>query len=149
MENKDLEIAKKRLKEKGLTLSIVKNGKVIFEASSYGISGFLEAMEKFGRELHGSSVADKVVGKAIALLCINAKVEAVYAIILSEKAKKILEKDTIYHEWDTLVEKILASNKAEICPFEKLADELTNSAEAYRKFKVLQSKLKRVADEDE
>lgn len=142
MENKDLEIAKKRLKEKGLTLSIVKGGKVIFETSSYGISGFLEAIEKFGRKIHGSSIADKVVGKAIALLCVNTRVKAVYAAILSEKAKETLQKHAIHHEWERLVEKILAPNKAEICPFEKLADELTNPAEAYTKFKVLQNKLK-------
>jgi hypothetical protein len=65
-----------------------------------------------------------------------------YAIILSEKAKEVLQKHAIRHEWETLVEKILAPNKTEVCPFEKLAGELTNPAEAYIKFKVLQNKLK-------
>jgi hypothetical protein len=142
MENNDLEIAKTRLKQKHLTLSIVKNGETLFETASYGISGFLEAVEKLGEKLHGSSVADKVVGKAIALLCVYAEVKAVYAIILSEKAKEVLQKHAIRHEWETLVEKILAPNKTEVCPFEKLAGELTNPAEAYIKFKVLQNKLK-------
>jgi len=141
MENMDLEIAKKRLKEKGLTLSIVKGGKVIFENSSHGVSGFLEAIEKFGRELNGSSVADKVVGKAIALLCVNAEVKAVYAAILSGKARETLREHAIRHEWETLVENILASKKVETCPFEKLADELSNPTEAYVKFKALQNKL--------
>ena len=45
---KDLETAKKRLNENSLTLSIVKNGEIIFETVSNGISGFLEAIEKFG-----------------------------------------------------------------------------------------------------
>ncbi|MGB9676515.1 MAG: DUF1893 domain-containing protein [Candidatus Bathyarchaeales archaeon] len=92
--------------------------------------------------MRGSSVANKVVGKAIALLCAEAKVRAVYAIVLSEKARSVLQKYAIQHELETLVEKILAPNKTEICPFEKLADELTNPAEAYIKFKVLQNKLK-------
>lgn len=142
MKNSDLEIAKKRLKQGNLTLSIVKNGKIIFENTAYGISGFLEAIEKFGETLNGSSVADKVVGKAIALLCVDAKVKAVYATILSEKAKDVLQKFAVQHEWERLVEKILAPNKIEICPFEKLADELESPAEAYTKFKDLQNKLK-------
>ena len=64
----NLEIAKKRLNEKSLTLSIVKNGEIIFETVSNGISGFLEAIGKFGDGLEGTSVADTVTGKAIALL---------------------------------------------------------------------------------
>lgn len=142
MENKDLEIAKRRLKEKDLTLSIVKNGEMIFETASSGISGFLEAIEKFREKVNGSAVADKVVGKAIALLCVDAKIKAVYAIILSKKAREVLQKYAIQHEWERFVEKILAQSKTEICPFEKLADELGSPTEAYAKFKALQTKLK-------
>jgi hypothetical protein len=134
----DLEIAKKRLNEKSLTLSIVKNGEIIFETVSNGISGFLEAIEKFGDGLEGTSVADRVTGKAIALLCVYAKVKAVYAIILSKGAKSVFEKHAVYHEWNELVENILDVNKTRICPFEKLATEISNPKDAYRKLKALQ-----------
>lgn len=139
----DLEIAKKRLNEKRLTLSIVKNGEIIFEAVSNGISGFLEALEKFGDGLEGTSVADRVTGKAIALLCVYAKVKAVYALILSKGAKSVFEKHAIHHEWNELVENILDVNKTRICPFEKLAKEISNPKNAYRKLKILQNSLKR------
>ena len=138
----DLEIAKKRLNEKRLTLSIVKNGEIIFETVSNGISGFLEAIEKFGDGLEGTSVADRVTGKAIALLCVYAKVKAVYAIILSKGAKSVFEKHAVYHEWEELVENILDINKAGICPFEKMATEISNPKDAYRKLKALQNSLK-------
>ena len=159
----DLEIAKKRLNEKRLTLSIVKNGEIIFENVSNGISGFLEAIEKFGDGLEGTSVADRVTGKAIekfgdglegtsvadrvtgkaiALLCVYAKVKAVYAIILSKGAKSVFEKHAVYHEWEELVENILDINKAGICPFEKMATEISNPKDAYRKLKALQNSLK-------
>jgi len=142
MNTQDLEIAKKRLNEKRLTLSIVKNGEIIFETVSNGISGFLEAIEKFGDGLEGASVADRVAGKAIALLCVYAKVEAVYALILSKGAKSVFEKYEIHHEWKELVENILDVKKAGICPFEKLATEISNSKDVYRKFKALQNSLK-------
>ncbi len=138
----DLEIAKKRLAENSLTLSIVKNGEVIFEATSHGISDFLEATEKFKDGLDGASVADKVVGRAIALLCIYAKVKAVYAVILSKKAKAVLEENMVYHKYDALVESIFDINKTGMCPFEKLATEISNPNDAYRRLKALQNSLK-------
>lgn len=134
----DLERAKKRLSEKGLTLSIVKNAETIFESVSHGVSGFLEAVEKFEDELGGASVADRVAGKAIALLCVYARIKAVYAITLSERAKAVLEKSAIHHEWDYLVESILDIDKVGICPFEKLATGISDPAEAYERLKALQ-----------
>ena len=141
MKMQNLQAAKKRLLEKGITLSIFKDGEVIFESASRGISGFLEAIEKFGSKLEGSSVADRVVGKAIALLCVYAEVENVYAVTLSKEAKSVFEKHAVYHEWKNLVENILATNKTGICPFEKLAKETSDPKEAYRKIKALQNSL--------
>ena len=137
----DLEIAKKRLNKTRLTLSIVKNGKIIFDTVSSGISGFLEAIEKFGDGLEGTSVADRVTGKAIALLCVYARVKAVYALILSKGAKSVFEKHAIHHEWNELVENILDVNKTRICPFENLAKEISNPMNAYGRFKALQKSL--------
>ncbi len=133
---KDLEIAKKRLNEKNLTLSIVKNAEVIFETASHGISGFLEAVEKLGGKLEGASVADRVVGKAIALLCVYARVKAIYATTLSKNAKVTFEKHAVYHEWCNLVESILDVDKVGMCPFEKLAKEILNPIEGYEKLKL-------------
>lgn len=140
-EMQDLEVAKKRLNEKCLTLSIVKKSEIVFETSSPRISGLLEAIENFAEGLEGASVADRVVGKAIALLCVYAKVKAVYAITLSKKAKAVFEKYAIYHELDNLVENILDIHKGKMCPFEKLATEISNPAEAYERLKTLQRSL--------
>lgn len=101
----DLEIAKRRLCGDHLTLSMVKNSRVIFESKTHGISSFLEAIERLGGRLRGASIADKVVGKAIALLCIYAGVKAVYAETLSKKAKPVFEKHKVYFEFSNLVEK--------------------------------------------
>jgi len=138
----DLDIAKSKLHKKELTLTIVKNGEVLFETSSHRISGFLGAIERFGDMLEGASLADRVAGKAIALLCVHAKMKAVYAAVLSEKAKAVLEENRIYHEWENLVENILNINKTEMCPFEKLAEEISNPKDAYKMLKALQNSLK-------
>jgi hypothetical protein len=135
---KDLEIAKKRLHSENLTLSVVKNSEVIFESKNRGISGFLQALEKFGDSLKGASAADRVVGKAIALLCVYAGIKAVYASTLSKEAKTVFERHKLYFEWDMLVEKILDANKVEACPFEKASINISDPGEAYIKFKDLQ-----------
>jgi hypothetical protein len=138
---RDLEIAKEKLKRGNLTLAIVKNSEVIFESKNRGISGFLEALEKFGNNLKGASAADRVVGKAIALLCIYAGIRAVYALTLSKEAKAVFEKHGVYFRWNKLVEKVLNANRVEACPFEKTAMNISDPEEAYRKFKALQNTL--------
>ena len=138
----DLELAKKKLHEKGLTLVIVKDSRVLFESKAHGVSAFLEALDKFWDKMRGTSVADKVIGKAIALLCIYAKVRAVYSSTISVKAKQIFENHNVHFEWDTLVEKILDAHGGDICPFEKAVMEIDNPKEAYGKLKALLESFK-------
>jgi hypothetical protein len=137
-----LEIAKHTLYSKELTLAIVKNGKVMFETRSRRISGFLGAIEQLGDELEGASVADRVAGKAIALLCVYAKVKEVYAEILSKKAKAVFEENRISYEWKELVDNVLDLDKSGVCPFEKAADDMSDPKDAYRTFKALQKSVK-------
>jgi hypothetical protein len=137
----DLEIAKNKLHRKELTLAIVKNGEVLFETRSHRISGFLGAIEKLGSQLNGASVADRVAGKAIALLCVYAGIRHVYAEVLSRKAKAVFEENGIRHEWKELVANILNLNKSRVCPFEKAAAEISDPKDAYKAFKALQKSL--------
>jgi hypothetical protein len=138
----NLEIAKHQLHRKELTLAIVKNGEVLFETHSHRISGFLGAIEKFGDVLEGAAVADRVAGKAIALLCVYAKISDVYAEVLSEKAKAVFEENGVRHEWKELVKNVLDLNKSGVCPFEKVAADISDPKNAYRAFKALQESLK-------
>ncbi|MEM3551853.1 MAG: DUF1893 domain-containing protein [Candidatus Bathyarchaeia archaeon] len=131
----DLEVAKKRLRIYGLTLSIVKDSKAVFESKSKGISDLVRAIESLGDKLSGASAADRVVGKAAALLFVYVGVRAVYAHILSSRAKTVLENNEVYFEWDGLVDKILNSKMDEACPFEKMAENISSPEEAYRRIK--------------
>lgn len=135
----DLEIAKDALRKKNLTLVIVKEARVILESRVHGVSAFLEALESLGAKMKGASVADRVVGKAVALLCIHAGVQAVYTITLSLKAKQLLEKHAIYLEWETVVDRILNASGTDFCPFEKAVMETDDPREAYEKLKAFQN----------
>lgn len=140
-EMEDMKYARDRLVEKGLALCFVKDEQVIFETSSRGISGFLRAIEEFDEQLRGASAADKVVGKAVALLCVYTGIRAVYASVVSRKAKELFEEKNVKVEWSELVEDILNDCEPGTCPFEKLASSIEDPAEAYIKLKALQDSL--------
>ena len=135
MSNLDLEIAKRVLKEKNLTLVIAKNGKIIFQSSLHGIVSLLNAIESLGRNLEEAAVADKVVGKAAALLCAFSRVKSVFALTLSIEGRKTLEESEIISEFENLVSKILDKSGKDMCPFEKFSLSIENPKEAYFKLK--------------
>jgi hypothetical protein len=129
----DLDLARIRLREKGLTLAVAKDESIIFESKLHGVSGFLDAIDKLGHRLEGTSVSDKVTGRAIALLCIYSHVRTVYAETLSDSARTLLERNGISTKSDKIVERILNSRRTDICPFEKLLKKVRNPAIAYKK----------------
>ena len=140
----DLQIAKRHLQKEDFSLVVAKDEKIIFETKLQGIGGFLLAIERFGREkLAGSSVADKVVGRAAALLCVYCGVKAVYATVLSEGGKEVLKENGIAFEFDNLVLRILNHQKTDTCPFEKVVSNISNAEEAYEELKSCMEEMKR------
>lgn len=131
----DLEIAKDLLNKGNNTLVIVKNGKVLFETSASGIRGFLTAIERLGKEMQRSSVADKIVGEAAAHLCAYSKVARVFAVTLSQCGKQLLEGHRIHFEYENLVPHILNAERTDLCPFEKVAAGSRNPEEAYERLR--------------
>jgi hypothetical protein len=138
----DLEIAKNELYEENLALAIVKNGALLYSTKSHRISGFLDAIDKCDGNLEGASIADKVAGKAIALLCVYAKVKEVYAAVMSRQALVVFKKHKVIYHWNELVENILDASKTNICPFEKAATNIFDPEKAYKTFKDLRETLR-------
>jgi len=133
----DIDLAKKELREKDLSLVIIKDGKILYSTDDYGVRGLMEAITKFSQDLAGSSVADKVVGKAAAMLCRYGGVKEIYAILISEGAVKALERSKILFEYEELVPVILNRKKNSQCPFETLTADCINEKECYEKIKGL------------
>lgn len=132
---RDLELAKQILKEKNLSLAIVKDGKLIFESRLQGIIGLIQAIDNLSDGLHSSSVADKVVGRAAALLIAYSYVSEVYAATISYEGLSVLMKYGIKAEYDNTVPKIMNRRGDDICPFEKIALLAHSPREAYEKLK--------------
>ena len=80
----DIETAKEMLARSAFTCVLCK-GDVVYTSTKHGVAPLLEWIDS-GKDLQGFSAADKVVGKAAALLFILTRVTEIYAPIMSETA---------------------------------------------------------------
>ncbi|NLA12837.1 MAG: DUF1893 domain-containing protein, partial [Tissierellia bacterium] len=100
---KDIELAKKILNNENKAIAIVKDGKVIFSSEDKGIKPVYEAFNELKEELKGSSAADKVVGKAAAIIYKHADIKELSTKLISQNAVDILKNTSIVYEYQKLV----------------------------------------------
>jgi hypothetical protein len=129
--NRDLEIVKKRLKENSVSLSIVKEGKILFESRSHGLKDLFEAVNGLRTSLRNASIADQIVGKAAAFLFVYSRVNSVFAVTISEKGLKLLERNDVSAEFQNIVPNVLNRERTDVCPFEKLVLNCRDTKEAF------------------
>lgn len=133
----DLSLAKEALLKGGLTLVVAKSGKLLFKSKSHGVSDLLTMIDHLGRLTEGASLADSVVGRAAALLCVYSKIIAIYGSRMSEGAALILKAGDLRYEFGTLVPKILNRQKNDICPFDRAVSGIEEPSAALEKLKAL------------
>ena len=143
MDTPDLRLAKRKLHENNLNLVIVRKEEVVFETGAHGIGGFLLAIEKLGKNMVDSAVADRIIGRAAALLCAYSEVASAFAVTISEDGIQILRENAIPYKYENVVLHILSYDRKDICPFEKLTADLKNPKEAYARLKKVGSSMNR------
>ena len=132
----DLEQAKEILKTGKYTCVICKDG-VVHTSTKRGVAPLVEWLTN-GFDIKDFSAADKIVGKAAALLFVLCGVKEIYAPVMSKTAADILSRHGIYAEWDTLVQTIINRSGTGPCPMEQVVAGTDNPAEA---LKAIQDKL--------
>jgi len=124
------------LEERGLSLLILKGGETLYSSREGGMLPLLEAIDQLGlRTLADSTVVDRIVGRAAALIISYFKAKEVYTKLLSLKAIEILEKHGIAYAAERLVSTIRNKDDTDMCPFEKIVLTIDNPEEGYRKLK--------------
>lgn len=121
--------ARKILVRDGCTCVMVKGGEV-FSSRERGVKPIMEFTEG-GKKIVGFSAADKVVGKAAALLYALMRIDALYAEVISLSALRICRKYNIYVEYGALTDAIINRKGDGPCPMES-AVEGTDDAETAR-----------------
>ena len=116
--NKQMELAQKCLEEENASLVVVKQE----EAKAYfqdGIKDLVQLLKEDSTTLQGTTIADKVVGRAAAALMIKAGVKQLYTTVLSKLAKEILDESAIVYEYGTIVDHVINRTKTGMCPMEQ------------------------------
>lgn len=117
----DIDLARKILNEKNLTLAAVKDGVPVFESDGRGILPLYLALTEQPQALRGASAADRVVGKSAAVLFCLGKVKEIHSQVLSLPALDYLRENGVAAGCDRQVERILNRRGDGGCPVEALA----------------------------
>ena len=133
----DLDLAKEALHKNGVTLVAAKNGALLFKSKSHGVSDLVTMIDDLGRLTEGGSLADSVVGRAAALLCVYSGIVAVYGAKMSEGARMTLRTNHVRCESGTIVPRILNRAKDDICPFDRAVLGVDDPSVALEKLKSL------------
>ena len=125
-----LEQAKSLLITTNSTIVVVLNGEV-FTSQERGVKPLLHLLTEKKCFLKGASVADKVIGKAAALLMVLGEIKEVHTLIISEPAIKVFEKYNIPCFYDKKVDRIVNRTGDGLCPMETLCLDVENPQEAF------------------
>lgn len=131
----DLTLAKEALLKGGVSLVVAKNGIFLFKSKSHGISDLLAMIDELGSLTDGASLADSIVGRAAALLCVYSKIVAIYGETMSEGGASILNGNGVRYQFGKLVPKILNRKKDDICPFDKAVAGIQDATLALERLK--------------
>jgi hypothetical protein len=126
----DLEQAKDLLKAGGFSCVLFRDG-ASYTSTKRGVAPLVDWLAG-GTDIKGFSAADKIVGKAAALLFVAGDVKEVYAPIMSETAAEVLARHGIHTEYETLVRTIINRSGTGPCPMEQAVSSIDNPAETLR-----------------
>jgi len=90
-----------------------------------------QAIQSIGTGLHNAAVADRIVGSAVAMLCLYARITSVYAGIASQGALDMLKRQGVAISSKNIVPYISNYDGTDLCPFEKLANNAENPAQLF------------------
>ena len=115
--------AKALLKDNDTRLVII-DSDIILTSSERGVKALLDILESKSIS-KGAFAADKVVGKAAAMIYTLLGIKALYANVISAGAKEIIESNGIILECDNVVPYIVNRAGDGMCPMEEaVGDEL-------------------------
>ncbi|MCM1544489.1 MAG: DUF1893 domain-containing protein [Ruminococcus sp.] len=124
----DLLYAKSLLHNRGYTCVICKDG-IVHTSTAHGVKPLLDLLES-NIKVDGFYAADKVVGKATAFLYVLAGVCEIYADVMSESAKRVLDEYNIKCYCDNIVKAIRNRTDTGYCPMEQSVLDIDNPIEA-------------------
>ena len=124
----ELSEVKRLLREGDFTCVVVK-GDNVFTSKERGVKPLISLLDA-DAELSGALAADKVVGKAAAMLYLLLNIKKLYASVISELALDTLTEAGIEVSYETLVPMIRNRTNTGFCPMEQATKDIDDPNEA-------------------
>lgn len=116
--------------EDGYTCVITRDGRTLYVSRESGIRPLLEIIRQ-GTDVSGGDAADRIVGKAAALLYARMGVARVKAVVMSRSGLSVLESRGIPAQYQTLTDAIVNRRGDGPCPMEQAVADLDDPDRAY------------------
>ena len=120
-----------RLALKGAARCVVYNESGIHTSSERGVAPMLLWLEEDPEFLRGASVADKIVGRAAAMIMVYAGVKEVFASVISNGAIDLFREYGIEYSYSMTAIAISNRRGDGICPMERLVAPIKDPKTAY------------------
>ena len=115
------------------TIVIYKRDASVIVSNDRGVAPLMKLLNEDSEQLRDSMVADKVIGKAAALLMVHAGVKEVYTPTISKPAVDVFENYNVKISYDKIVDRIINRKGDGLCPLETLCLEIDHPEEAFLK----------------
>jgi hypothetical protein len=131
------------LRDDGAHLHVWHEGHIIYRSDAKGLAPLLDALETLPQPLlRDAHIADRVLGKAAALLLVKARAGFVAAVVASEQAVAVLERAGIPMHAETRTPRIEGRTPGEPCPFEAAVATIESPDEAHQRLTQLAGALR-------
>lgn len=111
------------------SLVVYTQDKSVLTSKEHGLIPLMNYIEK--NSFNNTCAFDKIVGKAAALLYVYGDADYVYAKTISKPAIEVFKKYNIKYEAENVIDEIQNRTNTDICPFEKLIQNIDNPTQAY------------------
>ena len=118
------------LEHENYSCIVEKQGEIKHKVFGKGIRPLLNIYLKDKEDLKDSNVADKVIGKAAAVILVLGKTKNVYAKLLSKRALVFLKNYEINVSYNVIVDEIQNMSGTGICKMEELVKDIAEPQEA-------------------
>ncbi|MDO4532010.1 MAG: DUF1893 domain-containing protein [Bacillota bacterium] len=125
-----LEQAKDALQGEITFAAVLADGSLV-TSEKKGIAPMMAMLQQDMDSLRGACVADRVIGRAAALLMEKAGAAAAYGAVISSHAREAFQENGIPFFFDREVEYIINRSRTGMCPMEETVLEIKDAEAAY------------------
>lgn len=129
----NIEYLKNILLKENHTIVIYKSDASVVVSDDRGVAPLMKLLNEDKEQLRDSMIADKVIGKAAALLMVYGKVKEVFTPTISVPAIEVFKNHNVKITYDKIVERIINRKGDGLCPMETLCLNIDNPEEAFFK----------------